>query len=101
MFDADISNPTNHSRWLQIKRYIQLCDNDAAKNKGGEGYNPAYKYDYAWEALIHNINAFTYEAALDLYGDETTASHNTFGETEAGLFRYIRNKPRVTKGNIT
>ena len=61
MFDGDIANAMNHSRWLQIKRCIKLCDNDAAKKKGEEGYNPAYKYDYAWKALIHNINAFTYE----------------------------------------
>lgn len=100
MFDGDIANAMNHSRWLQIKRCIKLCDNDAAKKKGEEGYNPAYKYDYAWKALIHNINAFTYEAELDLCGDETTAGHNAFGETGTGLCSHIRNKPRVTKGNL-
>ena len=65
-----------HSRWLQIKRCYKFCDNDLAPKRGEPGYDPAYKYDYAWKSLVHNVNALTYSADLDQCGDETTAGKN-------------------------
>jgi len=72
-----------------MKRCYRLCDNNYVPKKGQTGYNPAYKYDYAWQCSIHNINAMTCEADSDLCGDETTVGHNAFGETGTGLYTHI------------
>jgi hypothetical protein len=45
-----------HTRWLQVKRVYKLCNNDVAPKMGQENYDPAYKYDFIYKCLIHNIN---------------------------------------------
>ena len=33
-YDEDIENEMTHSRWLQIKRTLKLCDNDSSPRRG-------------------------------------------------------------------
>ena len=33
-YDSDIETAMNHSRWLEIKRTIKLCDNDLSPRRG-------------------------------------------------------------------
>jgi len=96
--DAQVINSMTLARWLQIKRVYKLCDNGRAKKRGEEGYNPAYKYDFIYEVLVHNVNALTKHAELDLCGDETTWGHGGYGEAGSGLVGRILGKPGVTKG---
>ena len=79
-FSGEIKKAMTYSRWLQIKRVYKLCDNDVAPNCSDEDYDPAYKYDYAFKAVISNLNAFTFEASLDQTGDETSMAHMGYGE---------------------
>ena len=65
------------------------------------GYDPAYKYDYAFKALIHNCNEFTYQADLDLCGDETSMGHSGYAEPGSGLSGWVANKPGITRGMQT
>lgn len=96
-FSQDIYNHMTHSRWCQIKRCFKLCDNDKAPRRGQEGYDPVYKYDYAFKTVIKNLNAFTYKAVLDLYGDEMSMAHMGYGEAGSGLNSCIYNKPGITR----
>ena len=51
LYCSKISECMNYTRWLQIKRVVKLCDNDAAPKRGKVDYNPAYKYDYGFMFL--------------------------------------------------
>ena len=70
----------------------------AVSKKGEEGYDPAYKFDYIWDTIIHNVNAVALNAELDLCGDETTYATASFGEKGSGLTGRIKGKPGVAKG---
>ena len=100
-YDDAIACALSHTRWLQIKRTIKLCDNRTAPKRGEEGYEPAYKYDFIVKTLIHNINCLTAQAELDLCGDETTWAHMGFGERQTSLLARVMRKPGVTKGGQT
>ena len=82
-------------------RTIKLCDNDLSPKKGNTGYDPAYKYDFAFKALIHNCNEMTFQADLDQCGDETTMGHSGYGESGSGLCARVMGKPGITKGMQT
>jgi hypothetical protein len=97
-YDPDIAGAMTHTRWLQIKRCIKLCDNDVEPKRGEPGYNPAYKYDYLFKVLINNINELSEKADDDLCGDETTISVNSYGESGCDLIKRVKGKPGVTKG---
>jgi hypothetical protein len=97
-YDAKIAGATTHTRWLQIKQCIKLCDNEVEPKRGEPGYNPVYKYDYLFKVLISNINELSAKADADLYGDETTISVNAFGESGCDLIKRVKGKPGVTKG---
>lgn len=86
------------SRWLELKRVYKMCNNLTSKKRGEDGYNPAYKYDYLFKTLVHNVNAMTLQAGLDLAGDETTFGFNGWGESGTGLLGLIMNKPGITRG---
>ena len=49
---------------------------------------------------MHNTNAITARADLDLTGDETTFGHAGYGESNSGLMGRLIGK-RVTKGGQT
>ena len=102
MYDSVIHDSISHDRFLQIKRTIKLCNNYEAKRKGELGYEPAYKYDLIFKALVANCNALTKKADLDLCGDETTFAHMGYGESDTGLLKRLgQQKPGVTRGMQT
>ena len=70
----------------------------SAQKRGSPEYDPAYKYDFIYKVLFHNVNALTKYAELDLTGDETTWGHGGYGEAGSGLTGRIRDKPGKTKG---
>ena len=96
--DQAIIDSMSYRRFLQIKRTLKLCDNRACPKRGEDGYDPAYKFDYIWKCLVHNVNAVSKKAELDLCGDETTYATGAFGEKGAGIVGQIANKPGITKG---
>ena len=81
-----------------MKRVVKLCNNVTAKKKDEEGYEPAYKYDYIFNTIVHNTNAITLYASLDLSGDETSFPHQGHGETGTGLVAAVKGKPAISKG---
>ena len=95
--DEFVMNSLTFTRWLQIKRAIKINDNSTAIKKGEEGYDPAYKYDFIWRVLFHNINAMTKNADLDQCGDETSWGHAGYSDVTSK----IHNKPNVSKGGQT
>jgi hypothetical protein len=96
--DDEIDQSMRHGRWLQIKRVVKLCNNQAAPKQGVEGYDPAYKYNMLWYVLFANVNAISKHAELDLCADKTTWGHGGFGEAGTGLVGRSLGKPRIPKG---
>lgn len=90
-----------HCRWLQIKCVLKLNDNRTAKKRGEDGYDPAYKYDFLYDTLFHNVNAMTEKAEDDQCGDETTWSHAGYGEKGSEITSRVTGKPNVVKGGQT
>ena len=96
-YNPVVANSILYTCWLQVKQTLKLCDNETAPKRGQDGYEPAYKYNYLFFAIIENLNAVTERAELDLCGDETTYGHMGYGEAGSGLVSQIMNKP-VSKG---
>ena len=78
-----------------------MNNNEATPKRGESGYDPAYKYDFIWDVLVHNVNAISKSAGQDLAGDETSWGHQGYAETGAGLSFKILNKPGVLQGGQT
>jgi hypothetical protein len=97
-FSKEIYDSMTKTRWLEIKRCIKLCNNLTAKKQGEQGYDPAYKFDMIYDVMVHNVNALTKHACLDLCGDETTWGHQGFAEKGCGLTGLVQGKPGITKG---
>ena len=96
-YNKFIASAFTKTRFLEVKRVIKLCDNSTAPKRGQPGYDPAFKYDYIFKTLVHNTNALTEKAGLDLCGDETTFGHMGYGPSDTGLL--VRQKGKmVTKG---
>ena len=100
-YDEHIDKAITKTRWLEMKRVAKLNNNVAAKKRGEEGYDPAYKYDYVFDTLVHNTNALTLYAELDQCGDETSYAHEGHGEPESGLVSLVTGKPGISKGMQT
>jgi hypothetical protein len=64
-FDPLVAASITHTRWLQIKRVMQLNNNPTSPKRGEEGYNPAFKFDLIYDVMISNLNAVTKHADLD------------------------------------
>jgi hypothetical protein len=78
---------------------VKLFNNATAKRQPeAADYNPAYKYNFIFDTIIHNVNSVTRKAGLDLCGDETTYGHQGFGERGSGILTKIQGKPGITKG---
>jgi len=77
---------------------VKLCNNLTSPKKGEENYDPVYKYAFIFRTLLHNDNALTLYACPDQCGNKTTFCHQGHGEHGAGLAKYIKNKPGITKG---
>ena len=82
------------TRWLQIKRFIKLNNNQASPKRGKDGYDPASKYDLIYKTIVDNTNAITESACLDLAGDEQTWGFQGYG---GETVKRLRNK-KVSKG---
>ena len=104
MYDPSIHDSITYDRFLQLKRTYKLCNNyiDGNKLQSDPSYNPAYKYDLIFKAMVNNCNAITKYADLDLCGDETTFSHMGYGEPNTGLLKRLgQTKPGITRGMQT
>ena len=99
--DDDIFAAMTYRRYLQIKRMKKLCNNNTAPKRGQPGYDPAYKFDYIYKCIVHNVNALTKQAGLDLCGDETTWATASPGEAGSGITGRVVGKPGVNKGGQT
>ena len=80
---------------------FKLCNNDTSKKRGGDGYDPAYKYNFIYRTILDNVIALTAKAELDLTGGKTRWAHQGYGEKGTNLVTRIQNKPGVSKGGQT
>ena len=86
--------------YAEIKRHVKLCVNGIAPKRGERNYNPAYKYDLIYKAIVFNTNSILHKADENQVIDETTWGHRGFGESGTGLTGRLRNK-KVSKGGQT
>ena len=49
-------------RWVQLKRVLKLCNNDTAKKRTEQGYDPCYKYSKkaSEEFFAYPVEAFLF-----------------------------------------
>ena len=97
-FDEEIPYRINLWLWLQIKRVINFFNNKDARKIGDTNYDPDYKFDFIYKAIVHNVNAITKWANLDQLGEETTWGNGGFGERGSGITGCITRKPGISKG---
>ena len=84
-FDKDTCETMNNPRQLQIKRALNLNDNDAYIPRGEEGHDPTKKFDLVLKHIVQNCNATKNYASTDLTLDEITWAHGGHGPTADGL----------------
>ena len=99
--DEFIQEAMSLQRWHELKRIYKLNNNDTAKERGHDEYNPCCKYDLVYKVLVHNTIAITKQGELDLTGDETTWAHQGYGEKGAKNLWRVAGKPGVSKGGQT
>lgn len=99
-YSKDIATSMTLTRYGEIKRNLKLCNNDTAPKRSQQGYNPGYKYDLIYKAIVHNTNAITLKADETQVIDETTWGHSGYGESKTGITGRLRNK-KVSKGGQT
>jgi len=97
-FCRRIADTMTPSRFLEIKRAIKLNNNLTATQHGEPNHDPAQKYDYIFKCVVHNTNALTKHACLDLCGDETTWMNASWAEKGSGIIRRGIEKPGGSKG---
>jgi len=99
-FCRHIADAMTPSRWLEIKRAIKLNNNLTTTRHGDPNHDPAQKYDYIFQCVVHNTNALlvTKHACLDLCGDETTWMNASWAEKGSGIMRRGIEKPGGAKG---
>ena len=100
-FNKDIWNTMTSTRWLEIKRAMKLNNNMTAAKHGEPNCNPCQKCDYIWDVAVHNTNALTKRACLDLCGDETTWLFAGWAEKGSGVIKRGLEKPGGSKGGQT
>ena len=62
MYIPNISQAMTLTRFGEIKRKINLCNNNASNIRYQEGYDPAYKFDLPYKAFVANNNAISKKA---------------------------------------
>ena len=67
------------TRYAEIKRHVNLNVNGIAPKRGESNYNPAYKYDLIYKAIVLNTNSLSLKADENQVIDETTRGHRGFG----------------------
>ena len=100
-YDKKMDESLTLHRWFQLKPMFKLYYNNMAKNRGEDGYDPAYKYDFIYRTIVDNVIALTAKAELDLTGDETSWAHQGYDGEGTSLVTRIKNKPGITKGGHT
>lgn len=98
MFDREIAENISYHRWLQLKRVYKLCNNNAVPKRGQPGYDPSYKYDFIFDAIVSNCNEMTKYADDDLCADETSCAHSGYGEAGSDILTRRKGKPGLTRG---
>ena len=91
-FDGSISAVFGKTRWLLIKRIYKLCNNLEAAKPTEDDYDPCYKFKMIYKTIVHNTNAITKKAGLDLCGDETSWPFGGFAEAKSGIVSTIIGK---------
>lgn len=56
-YSPSITSAFTRERWHHLKRIYKLCGNKESPQRGQPNYNPAYKYDYIYKMICHNVNA--------------------------------------------
>ena len=77
---------------------MKLCNNKDALKRRDTSFDPAYKFDLIYKAIVHNVNAITKWSNLEQSGDKTTWGHGVFVEKGSGLTVCITVKPGIIKG---
>ena len=86
MYSLEIAEFMTLTTFSKIKMNIKLCSNYAEKNRDQEGYDPTYKSDLPYKALVEKTNTITENADENQGFDESSFPHCGYGEAGSGIF---------------
>ena len=89
------------TRFGEIKRNIKLRNNDEAKSRYQEVYNPAYKFDLSYKALVENTNTISVKADKNQVIDGSSWPHYGYSEARSGIFGRLYPNNKFAKGGQT
>eukprot|EP00536_Pseudo-nitzschia_multiseries_P018121 jgi/Psemu1/54207/gm1.54207_g len=85
LYSPKIATKMSWYQWRQIKSNLKLnCNHEAKYNRllckdDMSKFNYAYKFDYIYETLVHNVHYFSKKACSDLCTDELSWAYYGFG----------------------
>ena len=86
------------TRFGEIKRNINLWNNDAAKARYQEGYNTAYNFYLPYKDLVVNTNTISVKDDENQVIDESSGPHCGYGDAGSGIFVRLYQNNKCEKG---
>ena len=98
MHSLEISQSMKLTRFFEIKRNVKLCNNDAAKSRDQESYDPAYKFDLPYKALVANTNTISAKDYDNQVISDSSWPHCGYVEAGYGICGRLSRKMKFKKG---
>ena len=98
IYSPEIAQSMTLTRFGEIKSNIKLCNNDESNSRDQEGYNPTYKVDLHYKALVANTNAISAKDDENQVIYEPSWPHCGYGEAISGICGILSQNKKVTKG---
>ena len=80
MYSSEIAPDMTLIKFGEIKRNINMCNNDTSTSIYQEGYDHAYTFDLPYKDFVANINAISVKTDENLGIDESSWTHCGYGE---------------------
>ena len=78
-----------------------MYSNDAENSRDQEGYNPAYKYDLSYKALVANTNSISDNYDKNQVVDDSYWPHCGYGEDGSVICGRLSQNKKFAKGGQT
>ena len=101
MYSPEIAQAVTLTRFGEINRNINMCNNNAANIRDQEGYNPAYKFDLPYKSLVANTNAISVKDDENQVIDDSSWPHCGYGDAGYGICGRLSQKKKFAKGGQT
>ena len=98
MYSPEIDQSTKLTMFGEIKSNIKLCNNNKAKSRDQEGYNPTYKFDFPYKAFVENTSKISANSDDNQVVDESSWPHCGYGEAGSIIYGRLSQNKNFSKG---